>query len=1315
MDENGNASKSAWRVWLKRVGIAFGIIVLVLVVFHRPILQTIGRRVAIHFAAQQNLKVDFRLEGSVVGGLTLRNVHVAATGPSALQSADIDLVRVDYSLWNWMTKGMADLLQNVEVRSASIVLDPAKAPPEIKLPKNDEKFALPAFFPNRLVLDDVNLRYVSTPKDLVIEHLNLELNPRQPGALRIAKLQLSSGRAWTEIVATTSYENRNLILHDLVLDEKTKLRLVNVDASRLAENALDLKVEGELVGAKIATTISLGEKKDAMAARIDLVAEDLSLETLTAYIAPPKIRGTNVDGPKVELDTTRPALRGDVKRIAIKLDGELERPSSWNGTVVGQMENIAAGGVVFDSAAIDFRAADGVGTIKNIELKQGPSTITVRGTAALPDTLDGFGRSPATIELRGMAPDLAAMTAGMSPPIKGAAEFSGRVHVRKDANVELDFNLAAGPIDFGTGTVERAIVNLRATKIMPPPEVERPYFEGLTSEIGLEMTEVRAKDYAIDAVAGKIRTDGQNVMVDEMLVNRRNNRLTLRGTYLLPMDFSLAAGQPAVLDVSLAASEVGDYWANAEAPDRVTGALQLSVRVDYREGLRDGVFSISGSDLRAKNLLIEQLSGSGTTADNVVHLTDLTARLNERDTISAQGTSGIKEPYAYTGKLAVNVADLSTFESILRATGNQAKLAGKLAIDWEGSGAISTLKNTGKLKLTLEKGRFADLDKLEATIDANYSPEELNVPIVYVSSDKMMFQAIMQAKGSTLEVTRIQIDQGTAKFAAGYLAVPFVWEHVGTDKPLFPSDGKVLVNIQTENLDIQKLAKDLGTTAPVSGAANIKLEAQGTIDDLNATFELQLSALRSDGLKGFEPATFDVKAKLEKNQLAVDGKLVQARIAPVQINATLPFDVAKIIAEKKLDENTPVKATVRMPSSSINFVRQFAPALQRVDGNLALDLNVDGTIAKPTLSGSADMRINSARFTSASLPAVTNFTARLVFAQDRLDFEQFKGELAGGPFTLSGRITFPKLTEPNFDLQLRADAILVARNDDLTARTDANLSIKGPLASAAVTGTVAITNSKFLKNIDLIPIGVPGRPPPAPAPPSDTPDLSFPEPPLRDWTFNVAITTKDPFLIRGNLAKGGAIVNMTLTGTGLKPLLNGSVRLQNVEATLPFSRLEIDQGFITFNPDDPFNPNLDLRGSSLIRDYTVQVLIYGTADAPEVVFSSQPPLPQEDIITLLATGVTREQLASGGNVLAGRALILLGKSLYQEVFKKGKSDSNTTSAFDRLDVEAGGVDPRTGQQTATARFRATDQIQLIGEIGVQGDFRGTVKYVVRFR
>jgi autotransporter translocation and assembly factor TamB len=313
---------------------------------------------------------------------------------------------------------------------------------------------------------------------------------------------------------------------------------------------------------------------------------------------------------------------------------------------------------------------------------------------------------------------------------------------------------------------------------------------------------------------------------------------------------------------------------------------------------------------------------------------------------------------------------------------------------------------------------------------------------------------------------------------------------------------------------------------------------------------------------------------------------------------------------------------------------------------------------------------------------------------------------------MSGRVTFPKLTEPTLDLQLKANSVLVARNDTLTARADADIKVTGPFAAATVSGSVAMTNSHILKNIDLIPIGLPGRP--APEPPSERPQFSFPDPPLRDWKFDVAIKTKDPVLIRGNLATGGAIADIKLNGTGLHPELQGTVRLENVEATLPFSRLEVSQGFLYFDRSDSMNPRLELRGTSVIRDYTVRVYVYGTVLAPEAIFTSEPPLPQEEIISLIATGATRQELSGRGNVLAGRAAMLLVQQLYRKIFKKGEA-TQSNELFNRLDLDVGAVDPRTGRQQVSARFKISDQFVLVGDVGVGGDYRGMLKYLIRFR
>jgi autotransporter translocation and assembly factor TamB len=113
------------------------------------------------------------------------------------------------------------------------------------------------------------------------------------------------------------------------------------------------------------------------------------------------------------------------------------------------------------------------------------------------------------------------------------------------------------------------------------------------------------------------------------------------------------------------------------------------------------------------------------------------------------------------------------------------------------------------------------------------------------------------------------------------------------------------------------------------------------------------------------------------------------------------------------------------------------------------------------------------------------------------------------------------------------------------------------------------------------------------------------------------------------------------------------------------------------------------------------------------VFTSEPPLPQEEVISLLATGTTRQELSGNTNVLAGRAAMLLVQQLYRKIFKKGQP-TESNSVFDRLQVDIGGVDPRTGHQQATTRFKVNENWVLVGDIGVGGEFRGLVKYLIRF-
>ncbi len=1279
--------------WRRRALIALGIFCVLLLVFHRPLLLYIGRQIALHYAAKENLKIEFRLEGSVFTNLTVRNLHAVPTGPSDVESIDVDLARVDYGLFALLRHGISKALRDVELKSARIVLNPAKAPLRPRPPNPKNKIKLPDIFPERIHVVDATVIVRNRPHDFIAEHADLDLDPRRPGEIKVDKLQLVGGQTWLKLAANATYANRSLTLLNLVLGDNEQFRSINFDASQIDARKLGINFDYRVADGTVNGAVMLRESQDSLETGVRIRSENVPLAAINKFAALPE-----------------DWLRGSIEKFDVDLAGLLKSPATWNGNLTAIIKDFRQEQTAFDRGQFQVIAKNGVATLQSAEIKQGKNDFDIKGSAELPRDIRDFGRSPATLELAATLPDLQEVTAALPQKISGSAQLSGKMNIR-NAKLDGDFTVTAPSIEFQNGHCENATATIKVAKNIPGANSDKPWFNDLVSDATLAISNVRIRDYVADSVEASLHGRNDLITFDRLVIKRKQNELTASGDYRLPKELAKVSDQPAKIEISANIPQLADYWVS-DSPDKISGPLQAAGQIEWKDGIANGQLSVFGANLRMRDLVFTQIDTQCEIWNSVLYLNDVSAKLNDRDFVSGNGTVDLRGPHHYSGTWRANISDLSTLRPLLRTFGNQNEVGGSLVMAWEGSGDAAAFKKSGQLKFALDNGRYGNARSLQAHADATYSPDGLDVPTIFFRSDKMYFQAIARAQGETLEISKIELDQDQAKYAGGYASIPFVWKNLGTDSALLPSNGKVTATFQSANLDIKKLFQDVGLKPAASGSLNVKFDANGTLADLNARLDVQMRDLRSLSLEKFEPASVDLTAQTKGKDLTITGKLQQAKIQPLELIANFPFDVPKIADQGKLPDDTPVNAKLRLPRSSVNFLRQFIPGVQELDGDAALDVDVRGTIAKPVLTGSGDMTVNVARMTDPTFPAVQNFKARLNFANDALTIDQCRGELSGGRFTVSGGVRFPTLRNADLNLQLKADSVLVARNDTLTARADADIKVVGPFTSANVSGTIAMTNSQFLKNLDLMPIGLPGRP--APQPPQSRPQFSIPQPPFRDWKFDVTIKTKDPFLIRGNLANGRATGDLHLAGTGLQPGLEGYVRLENVDATLPFSRLEISSGFLYFDPSDSLNPKIDMHGRSVIRDYTINVYIYGTSLAPQAIFTSEPPLAQEEIISLLATGATREELTGNNNVLAGRAAMLLVQQLYRKVFKKGQG-TQSSSVFDRLDLDVGTVDPRTGQQQVIARFKVNDQFVLLGDVGVGGDYRGIVKYLIRFR
>lgn len=361
---------------------------------------------------------------------------------------------------------------------------------------------------------------------------------------------------------------------------------------------------------------------------------------------------------------------------------------------------------------------------------------------------------------------------------------------------------------------------------------------------------------------------------------------------------------------------------------------------------------------------------------------------------------------------------------------------------------------------------------------------------------------------------------------------------------------------------------------------------------------------------------------------------------------------------------------------------------------MVADVEVHGTVAKPVVSGEVSIVTRSVRLTAGTFPPISNFTTKLTFRDDTVTLRDTRGEIGGGTFNVEGSVNVAK---PAFDLRLRSDKVLVMRDESITVRADADVTVKGPLNSATAAGTVFVTQSRFLKDVDILPLTLPGKPVPQVRTVAAPVRISFPKPPLRDWKFDIAIKTreKDSFLMRGNLAKGSLAMDLRLGGTGLNPFLTGQVQIENFTAILPASKLEVQSGNVTFYEREPFQPQLQIQAESRIGKNTVNATITGSAGAPHLELESEPPLPQKDILSLLATGTTSGELGSNASVLATKIALLKVKGWYRKTFRKGAGDPSADapdSLVNRFDLDISNVDAKTGRPNVEGSVRITDNL-----------------------
>jgi autotransporter translocation and assembly factor TamB len=471
-----------------------------------------------------------------------------------------------------------------------------------------------------------------------------------------------------------------------------------------------------------------------------------------------------------------------------------------------------------------------------------------------------------------------------------------------------------------------------------------------------------------------------------------------------------------------------------------------------------------------------------------------------------------------------------------------------------------------------------------------------------------------------------------------------------------------------------------GAPLDLEGALGCSFELSGGWGDLRGSFD-------------FNGATASADAALTGQVLLGDGLVLdrlRLETPTLQVEAdgraSVSTDLRAWIADSSAWRRAGLDLNARASSPNLEFLAGWLPGLRRTGGSLEGQIAIGGSAERPDWRGSIDLRDVELRAHSGA--GLDGCGGRLRFEGTRLIVEDLSGQYGAGPFRAKGWLELDPRA-PSVDLEVRGEEILLARRGGVRLRADCDLRIVGAPERLAASGTVALRDGRYTRDVDFFAKGGAGRR-------SRGLELfSLREAHLAKMTFDINVTAQSPFRVENNVVKGALRPDLRLTGTGAAPELIGTVFLDPTRVSLPATKLELTSGTVEFGGGSPLLPTIEIFGQTRMRGFDVRMHATGPYNDARVTFSSVPPLSEEQLRVLVLTGQTPEQAlsAQGGQVAARNVAVFLGRDLISSWFGSDKVDEGVLS---RIEIKTAKEVSRTGVEASEVTFRMSGNPQRVG-------------------
>ncbi|MBL8729011.1 MAG: translocation/assembly module TamB domain-containing protein [Planctomycetes bacterium] len=408
-------------------------------------------------------------------------------------------------------------------------------------------------------------------------------------------------------------------------------------------------------------------------------------------------------------------------------------------------------------------------------------------------------------------------------------------------------------------------------------------------------------------------------------------------------------------------------------------------------------------------------------------------------------------------------------------------------------------------------------------------------------------------------------------------------------------------------------------------------------------------------------------------------------------------------------------------------VREFAldklpPALLGIGslrGVATGEVELDGPLATlgPATVRSATVSLRDGELKVVNLPRIEKLAAQMEYTPGRVDLVDASGTLGAGDFQARGTVRHDDLLASidaaAVEFVLTGQDLLLYRGDGAKVRATVDLTAAGTVRDLQVGGEIVLgRGSKYVRRISILPdLNSKG---------GETVNeglrlVELPPALGERLTFDVAITTSEPFEVRTSVFDGEVDVAAGLRGKGTAPRIEGTMSMRRGLLRFPGANLRVTSGLLTFTRSEPLFPTVTVQAEGKRLGFLVSMSVTGRYDVPQVTLSSVPPLPPQDLIVLLTTGQLPSTLVARG--AEGQARFV-GGYLAQEVLDAWFGSDSTErgeSLLDRLTIETGREVSQNGTESILVEYELLPRVAVQVERDAYEDYNLGLLLRFRFR